>query len=425
MQEICESHYNNSFISCCTIFSKNKQLLEPTQTCNIVFNNKQEILIFHGLQIKINIFVHFNEDKLEKFTKFLINSYSFVQRQSNNETEPSHEQEDLLISLIYNLQVYENDYYEYSVKEYNNLFKLEVLEKNVKFEDGYGMKLSLLFTNYFIANYFFNRFTKVINMDDIEYRILILPLDCEPQNPNLKRIQTTTLLSKEYISYQISQRISIYGNKINVININKTRYNNEFNDNIDKYYILFHPNTLIDSNYHKNRLGLLSHDTMDTLKYVKYNDNNYNVNWFVLGSCFETKSVIRCFNINHGSITQKIKVANDNTKYIKYEQSIEEKTNELIKLRKECNRKLQKERNDEINKNKEIKSILRCNKNSTLLSIVQKMNERKQEEEQQEVSKKRPLSNVPIVIVDKKRKLNNGDGKKMKKIENYFTSVKI
>src|SRR4029079_6535978 len=121
MQEFCESHADNSFISCCSVFSKNtKQVIIPTQTCNIIIHNK-ELFIFYGIRLKINIFVHFNIDKLDRFTQFLIKSYTFVKQQNNTAQESNG---NLLDTLMYNLQSYENDYFENSIDDNNTLFTM-------------------------------------------------------------------------------------------------------------------------------------------------------------------------------------------------------------------------------------------------------------------------------------------------------------
>ena len=472
MQEICESHSGNSFITCCSIFSKNKHIIESTQTCNIVINNKQELFVFYGIKVKINIFVHFTQEKLDKFTTFLIKSYSFVHKQSNNDEEEPDGDKNLLKTLSYNLQSYENDYYENSVKDYNNLFTLEIIDKNVEIEDSnkektHGMKLSLIFTNYFVAAYYFNRFSKLIKIEDKEYKIFILPLDSEKINPNLKRIQTTILDVKEYIHYQISSQISIWGNVINIVHINKDRYYNEFNNDQDKYYILFHPNSLIDTKYRLNKnydYNNIFTETINNLTFVKSDENNHNINWFVLGSNIKDKCVIRCCNFNHTTLTQKIKVS-DNINYIKYEKTINDLNNERLKQRKDIIRIQQRTKNDESNKINEINRIMRCNNKTTLDTLVTRANNKqkllvvfliyvlngskhpgirdtiyrlcrllhlkklkeeidKKESEERRLSRKRPLESTKF-SVSKKPKLIQGVDKKTPKIDKFFTFTKV
>lgn len=383
----CESHADNSFISCCTVFSKDhKQVTIPTQTCNIVINNK-ELSIFYGIRVKINIFVHFDIDKLDKFIAFLIKSYTFVKTGSNIASIPQ-EDDSLLDVLTYNLQTYENEYLKTQCTDNNNIFTLEILEKNIviknnknrndyededdeniKLPDTTGMKLSLIFTNYLIAAYYFNRFSKVITLDKQDYKILILPLDTELINPNLKRIQTTVLEAEAYIHYQISKQISFYGNQINVFSINKRICAKELEEN-DKYYVLFHPNTVIDSKYSTNyerEYNNVFTDTLKIIKHVKREENNHNINWFVLGSSLEDKCFIRCFRFNLATMHQKLNVSNkDKCSVITHVKCKSEIEAERKKAKNDRMRKEQRVRTNENRDKQYLDTALRINNNSTL-----------------------------------------------------------
>ena len=387
MQEYCESHAGNSFISCCSVFSKNnKQVIIQPQTCNIVINNR-DLSIFYGIRVKINIFVHFDISKLDGFVSFLIKSYTFVKSNSNIASKPPTD-DCLLDTLIYNLQKSENDNLENQSNSNNNLFTLEILDRRVvikeknegeesplkKTKEIFGMKLSLIFTNHFIANYYFNRFEKVITLDKQEYKILILPLDCEMINPNLKRIQTTVLDSREYILYQISKQISNYGNKINGININKNIYYKELQDQ-DKYYVLFHPNSIIDPEYNKNYHQDQDKNFIDTFKsisFIKHDENNHNIHWFVAESNMEEKYFIRCFRFNLITINHKLNTGSNRESFIKYEKSKEEIVKESKKNKDDVNRKEQRIKNNKIRDNENINKILRINNQSTIDSFIGK-----------------------------------------------------
>jgi hypothetical protein len=244
--EVVDSTRKNSFVSCCTIFSKTLHVIQPTQTCLITMPNNDfnDFMIFYDFSIKINVFVPLPKSSSDDFYKFMITSYCFSKKTKFDNTNGpenlfSSKQHDIMIK---NFIEWEKDYYTTLLGNKDKLssniivdMKIieeveEVIEdKGVKETKYKGFVASLSFKDYFIAYYFYNRFTNKnnpkIKIQNKEYLIQVIPL-----NKSYSQVKKTTIILpvKPYLLSQLSTKLGTSFNQMNKISlINENYYQRE------------------------------------------------------------------------------------------------------------------------------------------------------------------------------------------------------
>lgn len=408
---IIDINQKNTIISCCSIFSNKLDLIKTTQLCKIIFKSDKilDCIILYGLEVKIEISVPFSIDYQLNLIKLLVNSYLYSKKNKNEENNQKNPlKTDLLNTLIFNLKNEENDYFEDIIKDkknfdYNNnqFFKLI----NSEIIDNINFKCTLIFKDYFIASYYFNRFLKSFKINDKEYLITILPLIKEQSLTKLK-LKKTNLNCKDYFLNQLNDNYSDYLNFTN----NLYLPSKEFLKNQNDYFILFHPNILLDYSYNLNKITnyLDFLDLFKELKFINYNNNkciNHNITWFYLQSNQLNNEIIKCFKYEKYLIQKEVKLINDkNFQLLEFDSNIILNSNIQMEEFKETITPVITEIKQF--QNKESNSI------SSALFIKKKSNENKPIEQYFSLSNKRRRN-------DDKEEIENKILKKTK-IDHYF-----
>jgi hypothetical protein len=309
---------NNSFISYCSIFSKDLILLYPPQLCQIGFLSKEifDIIVMRGLTLSIKIFLPFSSEYIEKFTNFLILSYSYFKK--NNLSRDKSIENTTLNTLKSNLNEWEIDHFEELLQtknkvEFQKLFEIEIFKELI--DDGCICLLK--FKDCDIATYFFNRFNKSIKINDKEYLIKILTLN----ELTFKQNDKKKLEINDYFLSQINNKYGIYENETCQIKINP--------DNRE-YFILFHPFKLISNEfeniYYKNFNDFITKNILRNKGNI-----NYNINFFYIKS----KNV---FNYNKITINKEY-ISYDFQKIfnIKQIETKKKKQSKIVKIDKSDN----------------------------------------------------------------------------------------
>ncbi len=309
MHHLANSTIKNSFVSCCSIFTKQSHLMYPTQICRIIMpsSNLNDIIILYGLNVKINVFVPLQSSYSDDFYKFMVNSYSFVKKMTlENDTMIHNFDSDKMKTLIRNLNIWEDDYYKNLSKSWNKLetniiFHMDILED---FKEK-GFIASLIFKDYFIASYFFTRFTRKMNpfikINKQEYIIKVLPIQSKYTFNKLNK-----LVINNVQNYLLSQLTNQSGT--NKILINENNFTEEkMKDNLDPYIILFHPNTILSYNYKSFVLNTENIVYTDFFtKLIIFSNYNHNIHWFCINSKVTSNLIIKCFHIKHITIENQL-----------------------------------------------------------------------------------------------------------------------
>lgn len=309
MHHLTNSTIKNSFVSCCSIFSKQSHLMHPTQICRIIMpsSNMNDIIILYGLNVKINVFIPFQRYYSDDFFKFMVNSYSFVKKMKlENDTIEHNFDSDKMKTLIKNLNSWENDYYTNLSESWNKLdtniiFHMDIIED---FKDK-GFIASLIFKDYFIASYFFNRFTRKMNpqikIDKKEYLIKIIPIQTKYSFNKINK-----LICNNVQDYLLQQLTNQGGTHKILINENNFKEEN-MKDLNDPYIILFHPNTILSYNYKSLVLNTENIEYIDFFtKFITFSNYNHNIHWFYLNSKINKNLIIRCFHFKHITIENQL-----------------------------------------------------------------------------------------------------------------------
>lgn len=311
MQHLTNSTIKNSFVSCCSIFSKNLDLMYPTQICRIILpsNNIDDIIILYGLNMKINVFVPFQIYQKDDFFKFMVSSYCFVKKSKleNDDTTQLNFDSIKMKTLINNLNEWEKDYYTNLLESWNKLetniiFDMDIIED---FKDK-GFIASLLFKDYFIASYFFNRFSRKnnpqIKIDKKEYLIKIIPIQTKYSINKINKLTNINNV-QEYLLSQLTNQLGI-----DKILINENSFIDEkIKDKLDPYIILFHPNTILSYNYRSLVLNTENIEYKDFFtKFINFSNYNHNIHWFFLNSKINKNLIIRCFHFKNIIIEKQL-----------------------------------------------------------------------------------------------------------------------
>jgi hypothetical protein len=366
---------NNSFISYCSIFSKDFHLLYPPQLCQIGFLSKEifDIIIIRGLTLTIKIYLPFSSDYLDKFNNFLILSYSWFKTKilPNDKIEVN----TILEKLKSNLNLWEKDYYDTLINlknkdEIQKLFEIEILKEFI----GEGCICLLKFKDCEIASYFFNRFNKSIKINEKDYLIKILSINDLSISKNNKKLELN-----DYFLSQINNKYGIFENETSQIKIN--------NKNNREYLILFHSFKLISNDskniYYRNFKHFIKNNII-----INKDNINYNINSFHIKST-------NVFKYNKISITKEYN-SNENLKVFNIKQIDLKKKSKSSKI----------DKSERTYNNTRIKS-----ENKTQNLINGYFQKEKHEEKEEEKSNKR------------KREENEEEKKKPKKftkIDQYF-----
>jgi len=324
-----DSTRKNSFVSCCTIFSKTLHVIQPTQTCLITMPNNdfKDFIIFYDIPIKINVFVPLPKSSSDDFYKFMISSYCFSKKNKfDNVTETKNF--TLNEIMLKNFIEWEKDYYTTLLgnkdKSISNIIvDMEIIEdveevnevKGVKQTKYKGFVASLSFKDYFIAYYFYNRFTNknnpTIKIQNKEYHIQVIPL-----NKSYSQVKKTTIILpvKSYLLSQLSTKIGTSFNQMNKISLNSEIYYNreKIKEPFNPYYVLFHPNIILNYNYRDLffDFNLFAYDDFFA-KLINEFDYNHNIHWFCINSNYGEGINIKCFDSKF-TTNQKIMIVEKN-----------------------------------------------------------------------------------------------------------------
>jgi len=270
-------------------------------------SNMNDIIILYGLNVKINVFIPFQRYYSDDFFKFMVNSYSFVKKMKlENDTIEHNFDSDKMKTLIKNLNSWENDYYTNLSESWNKLdtniiFHMDIIED---FKDK-GFIASLIFKDYFIASYFFNRFTRKMNpqikIDKKEYLIKIIPIQTKYSFNKINK-----LICNNVQDYLLQQLTNQGGTHKILINENNFKEEN-MKDLNDPYIILFHPNTILSYNYKSLVLNTENIEYIDFFtKFITFSNYNHNIHWFYLNSKINKNLIIRCFHFKHITIENQL-----------------------------------------------------------------------------------------------------------------------